>query len=171
MQTRRPSSLFTDPHLDMARRASFHSSVSADYPDRDLKRRRMSQNVDEVYLVNASFRTRVVLHTRAIRVCAPPLCLLIEHCKSQSPSQTPSPPTTEALARPSNFSPPPLNHGGYLPSSSNNTSAYSSPGLNSSNSMLSSGLQNGPVSYQLPAMSTPSSTSTPTSYSASTSFP
>jgi hypothetical protein len=131
MQTRRPSSLLTDPHFDMARRGSFHSSVSADYPDRDLKRRRMSQNVDEVYL---------------------------------SPSQTPSPPTTEALARPSNFSPPPLNHGGYLPSSSNNTSAYSSPGLNS-NSMLSSGLQSGPVSYQLPAMSTPSSTSTPTSYS------
>ncbi|KAH8990942.1 hypothetical protein EDB86DRAFT_3103985 [Lactarius hatsudake] len=131
MQTRRPS-LMTDPHFDMARRGSFHSSVSADYPDRDLKRRRMSQNVDEVYL---------------------------------SPSQTPSPPTSEALARPSNFSPPPLSHGGYLPSSSTNTSAYSSPGLNSSNSMLSSGLQNGPVSYQLPAMSTPSSTSTPTSYS------
>ncbi|KAH9046639.1 hypothetical protein EDB84DRAFT_644994 [Lactarius hengduanensis] len=137
MQTRRPS-LMTDPHFDMARRGSFHSSVSADYPDRDLKRRRMSQNVDEVYL---------------------------------SPSQTPSPPTSEALARPSNFSPPPLSHGGYLPSSSTNTSAYSSPGLNSSNSMLSSGLQNGPVSYQLPAMSTPSSNSTPTSYSASTSFP
>ncbi|KAN0139428.1 hypothetical protein V8E53_002929 [Lactarius tabidus] len=132
MQTRRPSSLMTDPHFDMARRGSFHSSVSADYPDRDLKRRRMSQNVDEVYL---------------------------------SPSQTPSPPTQEALARPSNFSPPPLSHGAYLPSSSTNTSAYSSPGLNSSNSMLSSGLQNGPVSYQLPAMSTPSSNSTPTSYS------
>ncbi|KAH9034356.1 hypothetical protein EDB83DRAFT_2416435 [Lactarius deliciosus] len=131
MQTRRPS-LMTDPHFDMARRGSFHSSVSADYPDRNLKRRRMSQNVDEVYL---------------------------------SPSQTPSPPTSEALARSSNFSPPPLSHGGYLPSSSTNTSAYSSPGLNSSNSMLSSGLQNGPVSYQLPAMSTPSSTSTPTSYS------
>ena len=89
---------------------------------------------------------------------------------SQSPSQTPSPPS-EALARPSNFSPPPLTHGGYLASSSSNTSAYSSPGLNSSNSMLSSGLQSGPVSYQLPAMSTASSTSTPTSYSASTSFP
>jgi hypothetical protein len=53
MQTRRPSSLMTDPHFDMARRGSFHSSVSADYPDRDLKRRRMSQNVDEVYLVIA----------------------------------------------------------------------------------------------------------------------
>ena len=58
MQTRRPSSLMTDPHFDMARRSSFHSSVSADYPDRDLKRRRMSQNVDEVYLVNASFPAR-----------------------------------------------------------------------------------------------------------------
>ncbi|KAH9060236.1 hypothetical protein EDB87DRAFT_1728381 [Lactarius vividus] len=116
MQTRRPS-LMTDPHFDMARRGSFHSSVSADYPDRDLKRRRMSQNVDEVYLVIVIASHRVV----------------------QSPSQTPSPPTSEALARPSNFSPPPLSHGGYLPSSSTNT---------------------------LPAMSTPSSTSTPTSYSA-----
>ncbi|KAH9972629.1 hypothetical protein BGW80DRAFT_1313919 [Lactifluus volemus] len=131
MQTRRPS-LMTDPHFDIARRSSFQSSISSDYPDRDLKRRR-TQNIDEVYL---------------------------------SPSQTPSPPTTEALARPTNFSPPPLSHG-YLPSSSNNTSAYSSPGMNSSNSILSSGLQNGPLSYQLPAVNTPSSTSTPTSFSQS----
>jgi hypothetical protein len=128
MQTRRPS-LMTDPHFDVARRGSFQSSMSSDYPDRDLKRRR-TQNVDEVYL---------------------------------SPSQTPSPPTTEALARPTNFSPPPLSHG-YMPSSSN-TSAYSSPGMNSSNTILSSGLQGGPMSYQLPAVNTPSSTSTPTSYS------
>ncbi|KAI9452045.1 hypothetical protein BJY52DRAFT_1205783 [Lactarius psammicola] len=99
---------------------------------------------------------------------ARPSFILLNECGGiilQSPSQTPSPPTSEALARPSNFSPPPLSHG-YLPSSSTNTSAYSSPGLNSSNSMLSSGLQSGPVSYQLPAMNTPSSTSTPTSYSA-----
>lgn len=50
MQTRRPS-LMTDPHLDMARRSSFQSSMSSDYPDRELKRRRLSQNVDGVYLV------------------------------------------------------------------------------------------------------------------------
>ncbi|KAN0114359.1 hypothetical protein V8E52_006855 [Russula decolorans] len=135
MQTRRPS-LMTDPHLDMARRSSFQSSMSSDYPDRELKRRRMSQNVDGVYL---------------------------------SPSQTPSPPTIEASARQTNFSPPPppppLSHG-YIPSS-NNTSSYSSPGLNSSNSILSSGVQNGPLSYQLPAVNTPSSASTPTSYSQS----
>lgn len=172
MQTRRPSSLMTDPHFDMARRGSFHSSVSADYPDRDLKRRRMSQNVDEVYLVivlssQCALHVHARLHSHLFF-----FFLLTEHCDLQSPSQTPSPPTTEALARPSNFSPPPpLSHGAYMPSSSTNTSAYSSPGLNSSNSMLSSGLQNGPVSYQLPAMSTPSSNSTPTSYSASTSFP
>jgi hypothetical protein len=134
MQTRRPS-LMTDPHFDMARRGSFQSSsMSSDYPDRELKRRRMSQNVDGVYL---------------------------------SPSQTPSPPTMEASARPTNVSPPPppppLSHG-YMPSS-NNTSAYSSPGLNSSHSILSSGVQNGPFSYQLPAVNTPSSASTPTSYS------
>ncbi|KAH9983376.1 hypothetical protein BJV74DRAFT_850526 [Russula compacta] len=129
MQTRRPS-LMTDPHFDIARRGSFQSSMSSDYPDRDLKRRRLSQNVDGVYL---------------------------------SPSQTPSPPTTEALARPTNnFSPPPLSHG-YVPSSTN-TSAYSSPG---SNTILSSGLQGGPLSYQLPAVNTPSSASTPTSYSQS----
>jgi hypothetical protein len=173
MQTRRPSSLMTDPHFDITRRGSFHSSVSADYPDRDLKRRRMSQNVDEVYLVIVLLPLRAG-RTCAMRVCARLFFFLLTEYRAllQSPSQTPSPPTTEALARPSNFSPPPpLSHGGYLPSSSNNTSAYSSPGLNSSNSMLSSGLQNGPVSYQLPAMSTPSSTSTPTSYSASTSFP
>jgi hypothetical protein len=138
MQTRRPS-LMTDPHLEMARRGSFQSSMSSDYPDRELKRRRLSQNVDGVYL---------------------------------SPSQTPSPPTMEASARTTNFSPPPpppLSHG-YM-TSSNNTSSYSSPGLNSSNSILSSGVQNGPLSYQLPSVNTPSSASTPTSYSASTSFP
>ena len=50
MQARRPS-LMTDPHFDMARRGSFQSSISSDYPDRDLKRRRLSQNVDGVYLV------------------------------------------------------------------------------------------------------------------------
>lgn len=50
MQTRRPS-LMTDPHFDMARRGSFQSSMSSDYPDRELKRRRLSQNVDGVYLV------------------------------------------------------------------------------------------------------------------------
>jgi len=135
MQTRRPS-LMTDPHFDIARRGSFQSSISSDYPDRDLKRRRLSQNVDGVYL---------------------------------SPSQTPSPPTTEALARPGNFSPPPLSHG-YM-ASSNNTSSYSSPGMNSSNSMLSSGVQNGPLSYQLPAVNTPSSASTPTSYSSGNEHP
>ena len=60
----------TDPHFDMARRGSFHSSVSADYPDRDLKRRRMSQNVDEVYLVivllpPSKCALAVCLHARA----------------------------------------------------------------------------------------------------------
>jgi hypothetical protein len=135
MQTRRPS-LMTDPHFDVTRRGSFQSSMSSDYPDRDLKRRRLSQNVDGVYL---------------------------------SPSQTPSPPTQEALARPTNFSPPPLSHG-YIPSS-NNTSAYSSPGVNSSHTILSSGLQNGPLSYQLPAVNTPSSASTPTSYSSGNEHP
>ena len=54
MQTRRPS-LMTDPHLDMARRSSFQSSMSSDYPDRELKRRRLSQNVDGVYLVSLAF--------------------------------------------------------------------------------------------------------------------
>jgi hypothetical protein len=54
MQTRRPS-LMTDPHLDMARRSSFQSSMSSDYPDRELKRRRLSQNVDGVYLVSFIF--------------------------------------------------------------------------------------------------------------------
>ena len=71
MQTRRPSSLMTDPHFDMARRGSFHSSVSADYPDRDLKRRRMSQNVDEVYLVivlssQCALHVHARLHSRSI---------------------------------------------------------------------------------------------------------
>ena len=66
----------TDPHFDMARRGSFHSSVSADYPDRDLKRRRMSQNVDEVYLVIVlpppSKCAQVVrLHARACASAAP----------------------------------------------------------------------------------------------------
>jgi hypothetical protein len=135
MQTRRPS-LMTDPHFDIARRGSFQSTISSDYPDRDIKRRRLSQNVDGVYL---------------------------------SPSQTPSPPTTEALARPGNFSPPPLSHG-YM-TSSNTTSAYSSPGMNSSASILSSGVQNGPLSYQLPAVNTPSSASTPTSYSSGNEHP
>jgi len=50
MQTRRPS-LMTDPHFDIARRGSFQSTISSDYPDRDIKRRRLSQNVDGVYLV------------------------------------------------------------------------------------------------------------------------
>jgi len=50
MQTRRPS-LMTDPHFDIARRGSFQSTMSSDYPDRDIKRRRLSQNVDGVYLV------------------------------------------------------------------------------------------------------------------------
>ncbi|KAI9507116.1 hypothetical protein F5148DRAFT_1208135 [Russula earlei] len=140
MQTRRPS-LMTDPHFDIARRGSFQSSISSDYPDRELKRRRVSQNIDGVYL---------------------------------SPSQTPSPPTTEALARSGNFSPPPpppppLSHG-YM-TSSNHPSAYSSPGMNSSNSILSSGAQNGPLSYQLPAVHTPSSASTPTSYSSGNEHP
>jgi hypothetical protein len=54
MQTRRPS-LMTDPHLEMARRGSFQSSMSSDYPDRELKRRRLSQNVDGVYLVSFLF--------------------------------------------------------------------------------------------------------------------
>ncbi|KAI0293652.1 hypothetical protein B0F90DRAFT_1642576 [Multifurca ochricompacta] len=55
MQTRRPS-LMTDPHFDIARgRHSYQSSISGDYPDRDIKRRRMSQNVDEVYLVRCPF--------------------------------------------------------------------------------------------------------------------
>ena len=160
MQTRRPS-LMTDPHLEMARRSSFQSSMSSDYPDRELKRRRMSQNVDGVYLVSVLFSHSVPIFFSDARM------------KLQSPSQTPSPPTMEASARTTNFSPPPppppLSHG-YI-TSSNNTSSYSSPGLNSSNSILSSGVQNGPLSYQLPAVNTPSSASTPTSYSASTSFP
>lgn len=50
IQTRRPS-LMTDPHFDIARRGSFQSTMSSDYPDRDIKRRRLSQNVDGVYLV------------------------------------------------------------------------------------------------------------------------
>jgi hypothetical protein len=54
MQTRRPS-LMTDPHFDMARRGSFQSSMSSDYPDRELKRRRVSQKVDGVYLVGFFF--------------------------------------------------------------------------------------------------------------------
>jgi hypothetical protein len=74
MQTRRPSSLMTDPHFDMARRGSFHSSVSADYPDRDLKRRRMSQNVDEVYLVivlpSKSALAVFCIARTCMRVCA-----------------------------------------------------------------------------------------------------
>ena len=169
MQTRRPS-LMTDPHFDIARRGSFQSTMSSDYPDRDLKRRRLSQNVDGVYLVRS-----IVCHSR-VTSQARALVQPIEFSPSdefvvqQSPSQTPSPPTTEALARPGHFSPPPLSHGGYLPPSSNNTSAYSSPGMNSSNSILSSGMQNGPLSYQLPGVNTPSSASTPTSYSASTPF-
>jgi len=73
MQTRRPS-LMTDPHFDMARRGSFHSSVSADYPDRDLKRRRMSQNVDEVYLVNFLF----LLHAHVQCASASSITLLNE---------------------------------------------------------------------------------------------
>lgn len=60
MQTRRPS-LMTDPHLDMARRGSFQSSMSSDYPDRDLKRRRLSQNIDGVYLVSLLFPAHLVL--------------------------------------------------------------------------------------------------------------
>lgn len=59
MQTRRPS-LMTDPHLDMARRSSFQSSMSSDYPDRELKRRRLSQNVDGVYLVSFIFPVHLV---------------------------------------------------------------------------------------------------------------
>lgn len=69
MQTRRPS-LMTDPHFDMARRGSFQSSMSSDYPDRELKRRRLSQNVDGVYLVGFFFS----LLSR--RVTAPALALL-----------------------------------------------------------------------------------------------
>ena len=57
MQARRPS-LMTDPHLEMARRGSFQSSMSSDYPDRELKRRRVSQNVDGVYLVSILFFPR-----------------------------------------------------------------------------------------------------------------
>ena len=177
MQTRRPS-LMTDPHFDMARRGSFQSSMSSDYPDRELKRRRVSQNVDGVYLVGFFF-----LSYCPVGDTAPALALLspsaiffflLTRGKLQSPSQTPSPPTMEASARPTNFSPPPppppLSHNGYM-DSSDNTSAYSSPGLNSSNSILSSGVQNGPLSYQLPAVNTPSYASTPTSYLASILFP
>ena len=47
IQTWRPS-LVTDPRFDMARR----DIMSSDYPDRELKRRRLSQNVNEVYLVS-----------------------------------------------------------------------------------------------------------------------
>ena len=54
---------------------------------------------------------------------------------------------------------------------SNNTSSYLSPGLKLSNSILSSRVQNGPLSYQLPAVNMLSSALTPTSYSASTLFP
>ncbi len=73
IQTRRPS-LLTDPHFDMTRRGSFHSSVSADYPDRELKRRRMSQNVDEVYLVNVlSFPGGGVFHARVKKKTPPSL--------------------------------------------------------------------------------------------------
>ena len=174
MQTRRPS-LMTDPHFDMARRGSFQSSMSSDYPDRELKRRRLSQNVDGVYLVGFFFHYCPVESPRLHWRFSPRLPIfLLTRGTLQSPSQTPSPPTMEASARPTNFSPPPppppLSHNGYM-TSSNNTSAYSSPGLNSSNSILSSGVQNGPLSYQLPAVNTPSSASTPTSYSASIPFP
>ena len=171
MQTRRPS-LMTDPHFDMARRGSFQSSMSSDYPDRELKRRRLSQNVDGVYLVSSIVPSDIALAQAPLIVR--PTFFYSSGSEQQSPSQTPSPPTIEASARPTNFSPPPphppLSHGGYMTSSSN-TSAYSSPGLNSSNSILSSGVQNGPLSYQLPAVNTPSSASTPTSYSASIPFP
>jgi hypothetical protein len=63
MQTRRPS-LMTDPHFDIARRSSFQSSISSDYPDRDLKRRR-TQNIDEVYLVSFFFWSLSLLTSRA----------------------------------------------------------------------------------------------------------
>jgi len=65
MQTRRPS-LMTDPHFDIARRGSFQSTMSSDYPDRDLKRRRLSQNVDGVYLVRSTVcYSRVTSQARA----------------------------------------------------------------------------------------------------------
>ncbi|KAI0289415.1 hypothetical protein B0F90DRAFT_1657845 [Multifurca ochricompacta] len=67
MQTRRPS-LMTDPHFDIARgRHSYQSSISGDYPDRDIKRRRMSQNVDEVYLVRCPFYLSLPLNGDAAR--------------------------------------------------------------------------------------------------------
>jgi hypothetical protein len=71
MQTRRPS-LMTDPHFDIARRGSFQSSMSSDYPDRDIKRRRLSQNVDGVYLVREEpFCSLAVTFKRPLaRTCA-----------------------------------------------------------------------------------------------------
>jgi hypothetical protein len=100
MQTRRPS-LMTDPHFDMARRGSFQSSMSSDYPDRELKRRRLSQNVDGVYLVGFFFP----LLSR--RVTAPALALLspsadfFTHARDTTEPQPDSEPTDDGSLRPS----------------------------------------------------------------------
>ncbi|KAA1474619.1 hypothetical protein DENSPDRAFT_852411 [Dentipellis sp. KUC8613] len=134
LQSRRASLVTNEPHFDIARRTSYPSASNDGHGyDRDLKRRRMSQSVDDVYL---------------------------------SPSETPSPQTTEAMTRPNHFSPPPLQPLPYMSSSSANTSAYSSPGLTSSTSLLSSNSSlHGPLGYQM-ASHHSSSTSSPTTYSA-----
>jgi hypothetical protein len=93
--TRRPS-LMTDPHFDMARRGSFQSSsMSSDYPDRELKRRRLSQNVDGVYLVR--FETP---HSAQARLY-PPLTRLIfySHEFETTESEPDSKPTHDGSFR------------------------------------------------------------------------
>ncbi|TFY66318.1 hypothetical protein EVG20_g4778 [Dentipellis fragilis] len=62
LQSRRASLVTNDPHFDIARRTSYPSASNEGHGyDRDLKRRRMSQSVDDVYLVRATVpRARVL---------------------------------------------------------------------------------------------------------------
>ena len=100
MQTRRPS-LMTDPHFDMARRGSFQSSMSSDYPDRELKRRRLSQNVDGVYLVGFFFHYCPVESPRLHWRFSPRLPIFFTHARDTTEPQPDSEPTDDGSLRPS----------------------------------------------------------------------
>lgn len=132
---------------DIDRRGSLHSMSSNDGYGRETKKRRMSD--EDVYIVSGTNALPVL---SSIDVLFGP--------SFQSPRETPTPPSTEALAPPHQF--PPLNHSSYMSSSAPQSSSYNSQLLPSNGVHSFSG-------YTLPSVHT-SATSSPTTYSASINF-
>lgn len=132
---------------DIDRRGSLHSISSNDGYGRETKKRRMSD--EDVYIVSGPSALPIWF---AVNMLFGPAC--------QSPRETPTPPSTEALAPPHQF--PPINHSSYMSSSTPQTSSYNSQ-LLPSNGVHSFGYTS------LPSVHT-SATSSPTTYSASINF-